>query len=213
MLPIVLGELYVLVRREGKAIGGTPGTSGGGHTFEDSVSRRIHGLSKDLGFRSISARHTLELPTFSGIRHQIDCSFDIADISYLLECKRRKMSTKDQIHYFNSVIADYTLGLRLKNANRSVKGIFLSTAAIDDNSLAYSLAYGLSIIDPVHPPLELLISREKDESLKSALVALREKIPPFNPLHYDRLAQEVAPETLLREYKFLLSHVEMAPGE
>jgi hypothetical protein len=208
----VLQELYLLVRREGLAIGGAGGTSDAGHTFEDTVSRRIHALSKDLGFQSTPARHTLELPTLSGTKHQIDCSFNIAEVSYLVECKRRKASAKDQIHYFNSVIADYTLGLRLRNAGHLVKGIFLSTAPVDDNSLAYSLAYGLAVIDPAHPPIEFLVAREKDESLKRAIVAFGEKVPPFNPLHRDRLNQEFAPETLLREYKFLLSHVKMPSG-
>ncbi len=207
MLSKVLSELYELTVKEAESMGKRRGTTEEGHSFEDVVSHTIHRMSKDVGFRSISARHTLELPTFSGIRHQFDCSFVLDDVIYLVECKRRKVSMKAQIHYFNSIVTDYVLGLKLRNENPMIKGVFLSTAELDDNSIAYATAYGLTVVDPAHPPLEYLIAKENNPDLRRALFALKEKVPSVSPLRNNRLFQEQTPMTLLREYEFLMSRV------
>lgn len=205
MLDDVLVSLYDLVRFEARTISSTGTTTAGGHSFEDLVSQKVHGLSRKLGFLSNPARHTLDLPTFSGIKHQFDCSFTLDDILFLVECKRRKMSTKEQIYYFNSTVSDYVLGCRLRGLQKKLGALFLSTAEVDNNSLNYALSYGITVIDPTHPPIGVLVKQSKDSELTIALERLRSEIPNESPLREPKLRQEFSPAELLRAYLFLAS--------
>ncbi len=202
----VLSELYDLVCREACSVPPTGTTPAGGHSFENLVSQRLHSLSKEWGFRSNPARYTLDRPTFSGIRHQIDSLFILeSGVMHLLECKRGKISTKVQMHYFNSIISDYVLGSRLKGLHYRYKGIFLSTAEVDSNSLTYAISFGITVVDPVHPPVEVMKKRSKDLNFKNVLSLLLRKMPGESPLYDPRLEQEFLPADLLREYEFLVS--------
>ena len=205
LLDEILADLCSLVRDEAKNVTSEGSSSSGGHSFEDAVSRRVHKLSKQLGFQSISARHVLDLPTFSGIKHQFDCSFTIGNATYAVECKRRKLATKNQVYYFNSTVSDYLLGCRLHGLQNRIRGVFLSTAEVDDNSLAYAMSYGMTVIDPVHPPIETMIKWTKDGDLLVALNRLKERMPSESPLAFPTLRQEFSSSELLREYLFLLS--------
>ena len=201
----ILAELHDLVCHEASSVPPTGTTPAGGHSFENLVSQRLHGLSKEWDFRSNPARYTLDRPTFSGIRHQIDSLFILESRMYLLECKRRKISTKEQMHYFNSIISDYVLGSRLRGQHYRYKGIFLSTAQVDSNSLTYAMSFGITVVDPVHPPVEVMMKRSKDANFRTALSLLLGRMPGENPLYDSRLEQEFLPADLLREYEFLAS--------
>ena len=208
----VLTELYDLVCHEAGSVPPTGTTPAGGHSFENLVSQRLHGLSKEWDFRSDPARYTLDRPTFSGIRHQIDIPFILESRMYLLECKRRKISTKEQMHYFNSIISDYVLGSRLKGLRYRYKGIFLSTAEVDSNSLSYAISFGITVVDPIHPPVEVMRKRSKDTNFRNALGLLLRKLPAENPLYDPRVEQEFLPADLLREYEFLASRWKSGRG-
>jgi hypothetical protein len=208
----VLAELHDLVCHEAGSVPPTGTTPAGGHKFENLVSQRLHRLSKEWGFRSNPARYTLDRPTFSGIRHQIDSLFILESRMYLLECKRRKISTKEQMHYFNSIISDYVLGSRLKGLHHKYKGVFLSTAEVDSNSLTYAISFGITVVDPIHPPVEVIRRRARDPNFRNAVGSLLQKLPGENPLYWPRLEQEFQPADLTREYEYLASRWKSGRG-
>ena len=82
----VLTELYDLVCHEAGSVPPTGTTPAGGHSFENLVSQRLHRLSKEWNFRSDPARYTLDRPTLTGIRHQIDIPIILESRKYMLEC-------------------------------------------------------------------------------------------------------------------------------
>ncbi len=140
------------------------------------------------------------------MKHQFDCWFGRENLDYVVECKRRKIATKEQIYYLNARIIDYILGLRKVDGkmDRRIKGVFVSTAPVDDNSLAYSFAYGITVIEPMSPPIECLLLGSHDSSLTDALTRLQTVVPKFNPIFDDKYEIEPSPETLVKDYRYLI---------
>lgn len=202
----IYGRVYDLVINEAKLVEDSGSSSKSGHTFEDVVARGIYDACYRTSYQCKPARHTPNLPTFSGMKHQFDCWFGKENLDYVIECKRRKASTKDQIYYLNARIIDYILGLKKEDGNfdRRIKGIFVSTAPVDDNSLAYAFAYGMTVIEPLSPPLELLLIDCKEHSTVEAVHRLEQALPKFNPIFDDTYELQLNPETLVRDYRYLV---------
>ena len=199
-----MARIYGLVVHEAKLVKSSGSDTKKGHTFEDIVSRSVYDICLEVDYQCKSARHTPNLPTFSGARHQFDCWFGSEDVDYVVECKRRKMATKDQIYYLNARLIDYVLGLKQRDDSRKIKGVFVSTAPVDDNSLSYSFAYAMDIIEPGTPPIEHMISEESDPVIREGLNALYSKLPKFNPLFGDVLENTSSFDTLVKDYRYLL---------
>ena len=141
-----------------------------GHLFENVTAQKIYSHARSLGLRPNPPRHTLNYPTFSGGSYQFDASFSLGDVTYVIECKRTKMPAKGHIHYFNSQILDYLLGAKIRKQNLVMKGIFLSTVKVRESSMIYAIANGITVIDPVSPPLEYMVSTLKEGSVLSRYV-------------------------------------------
>jgi hypothetical protein len=200
----ILSSLYEIVCQEATKLS-HKGMVKEAFQFEDKICDAIK-FSAEKDTYVSSPREILNLPTFSGNKHQVDCFFTYNKITYVAECKRRQIATKDQIYYFNSILLDYVLGLKVQHIDHFVKGIFISTAPIDDNSLRYCIVYAITVIHPDFPPMEYMLSKTADENLNCALKTLYEKLPGLNPLfkeeridylHWNSLS-------LLDEYKFLI---------
>jgi len=154
-----------------------------GRRFEDETSEEIYSLAYEQGFQPNPPRLTLELPTISGNRYQFDASFRHDNTWYLVECKNTRTAAMDYVYYFNSKILDY---LYATSNNDRFKGIFLSAVDVPDSAWRYSIAYGLRILDPISPPLELMINNcGRDMSLKVALERYLEKIKSLSLHNWD----------------------------
>lgn len=175
-----------------------------GHLFEDVTAQKIYSHARSLGLRPNPPRHTLNYPTFSGDSYQFDASFSLGDDIYVIECKRTKMPAKVHIHYFNSQIFDYLLGAKIRKQNLLMKGIFLSTVKVRESSMIYAIANGITVIDPVSPPMEYMVSTLKEGSvLSKAMKELLDKLPDSSSiLDFDRVRRWSASD-LFKEYRFL----------
>jgi hypothetical protein len=200
----ILSSLYEVVCEEATKLS-HKGIFKEAFQFEDKICGAIK-FSAEKGIYVSPPREILNLPTFSGNKYQVDCFFTYNKITYAVECKRRQITTRDQIYYFNSILLDYVLGLKVHHIDHFVKGIFISTAPIDDNSLKYCIVYAITVIHPDFPPIEYMLSKAADENLKRALMILQEKLPHLNPLfkegQVDNLHRDAL--NLLDEYKYLI---------
>lgn len=153
-------------------------------------------------------RRILNLPTLSGVKHQVDCFFTYDRTTCVIECKRRQFTTIEQVSYFNSILIDYILGLKVQRADHLVNGIFVSTAPLDDGSLKYCIVYAITVIHPDFPPIIHMLNTTKDEDLKRALKILNEKLPTVHPLYRENELNELdrSSLSLLNEYTHLISH-------
>jgi hypothetical protein len=199
----LFSSLYSLVKEEAKVKRKMTRTRAG-HLFEDVTAQEIYSHARSLGLRPNPPRHTLSYPTFSGGSYQFDASFSLGDVTYVIECKRTKMPAKVHIHYFNSQILDYLFGAKIRKDNLVMKGIFLSTVKVRESSMIYAIANGITVIDPVSPPLEYMISTLKEGSvLSKAMKQLLEKWPDSSSiLDFDRVRRWSASD-LFKEYRFV----------
>jgi len=199
----LFSSLYSLVKEEANIKGKMTRTRAG-HIFEDVTAQKIYSHARSLGLRPNPPRHTLGYPTFSGGSYQFDASFCLGDVTYVIECKRTKMPAKVHIHYFHSQILDYLLGAKIRKENLLMKGIFLSTVKLRESSMIYAIANGITVIDPVSPPLEYMVSTLKEGSvLSKAMKELLNKLPDSSSiLDFDRVRRWSASD-LFKEYRFL----------
>lgn len=176
---------------------------GAAHAFEDATAQKIYFHAKGLGLRPTPPRHTLNYPTFSGDTHQFDASFRVGNITYVIECKKRKMAAKEHIHYFNSKVLDYVLGARARGESFPMKGIFLSTVEVGEASMIYAIAYGIMIIDPVSPPIEhMMATVSRNSPLWRALQDLKDKLPNLHVSDFNVADRRPATD-LYNQYRFL----------
>jgi hypothetical protein len=193
----ILDALYTLVRSEA-------GKSGvkEGYEFEEKVSHKIYVTAKSLGIDTFPPRYSPTLPTLSGNKYQIDASFLDHNTHYFIECKRREFSDNEHVYYFNGKILDYKLAATLPG---SVKGVFLSTASVDDSSKAYAITYGMTIIDPESPSIEQMIASAPNGSkLRQALLLHEEKKLRARARIELVKKPDFTSRDLLKEYKFLV---------
>jgi len=198
----LLSALYLLVKEEEKEITSRTGI-GAGHAFEDTTAQKIYFHAKELGLRPNPPRYTLDYPTFSGNVHQFDASFRFGNITYVIECKKRKMAAKEHIYYFNSKVLDYVLGAKVRGESFPMKGIFLSTVEVGETSMIYAIAYGILVIDPASPPVEHMMSTLSEGSaLWKALQDLKDKFQSLHVSDFDATGQRPAAD-LYNHYRFL----------
>ena len=172
-----------------------------GRRFEDVTSEEIYTLAYEQGFQPNPPRLTLDLPTISGNNHQFDASFRHDNIWHLVECKNTKTAAMDYVYYFNAKILDYQYASRTGDG---VKGVFLSAVEVPDSAWRYSIAYGLRILDPVSPPLELMMkSCDEDPSLRVALGRYLEKINSLSLNNWDLFDFNTV--RMLEEYRYYSS--------
>lgn len=194
--------MYNLVRSE--ATQKDKSSSRIGYKFENIAAQRIYHLAKELGLKPNPPRYTLKYPTFSGNFHQFDNSFTFKRIIYVIECKRREVSAKDHIYYFNSKILDYLFGAKVRRENLPMKGIFLSTIEVGESSMIYAIAYGITVIDPRSPPIEhMLLTSKEDSPVHKALEELRQKLPDQTRILDFEHTLTKKPADLYKKYRYL----------
>jgi hypothetical protein len=135
-----------------------------GFSFEDHVSQRAYQQIRKYPITVLPPRSTLNYPTVSTLRHQFDVTEVNENTFFVVECKKRGTTLIDQVFSFNSKILDYALEDRFAD-HFGIKGIFLSTAEMNDNIRKYAFAYGMIPIDPTFPPIQSMINHtnESDE--------------------------------------------------
>jgi len=176
-----------------------------GHAFEDIATHRVYELSRELGLKPNPQRHTLNLATVSGNHYQFDVSFTLEKVVYIIECKKRKLTSSEHIYYFNAKLLDHQLATKAADTSQ-IRGIFLSSAQVEDGAKAYAIAYGIIVIDPESPSIEQMIATTREGSpLHDELSRLRDKINDNRICFQSTQGSETAPKTLLQQYKFLLN--------
>lgn len=173
-----------------------------GHEFEDKVAREIWQCARLSNVQTLPSRHTLDLPTVSGQKHQFDASYRIDKNFHLFECKRTKTTPIEDVYYFNAKIIDYALKFNSENRPFVFKGTFISYNSVGDQSLTYALAYGLGIIDPETPPLEMIIDTTKDINLRSAVEHFRETLPKLEKVLFMKSEENINAPELCKKYRF-----------
>lgn len=197
----LLFALFELVKREESLE--VADRAAAGHAFEDRASQKVYLVAKTLGLQAYPPRSTLPLPTFSGLEYQLDASCAWGQNVCLIECKRRKLSVREQIYYFNAKIIDYVLGCMSEGRGERFKGLFLSTAQLDRSSVIYAWAYGMDVLDPYSPPIGYMLRTAKNGDLRKALQDLKQKVPVINPLYTPNQKRVLQTETLYSRYTFL----------
>ena len=153
------------------------------------------------GFTPLPSRQVLDWPTISGNQYQFDALFTTSEYTHAIECKRKKLTTNENLFYFNAKILDYVLATKV----RQLQGIFLSTAPIERSAKVYALGYGLTAIDPQTPPLDYLMGRTASEGpLGKALALLKQKIDG-TIFTFSLDGRTHPPTSLYSEYEFLLN--------
>lgn len=164
MLKQILCSLYELIQVESSLTDADRGPQGEGHDFESRVASSLFGLGKQYGsnhnFAALPARYMLREHTYSGNQYQFDAAFIYESVFFGIECKKKEITTNENLYYFGAKIIDYKLGKMKKN----IVGIFLSTSEIENAARNYALAYGITAIDPKWPPVEYLLSKTPENS-------------------------------------------------
>lgn len=177
-----------------------------GHIFEDDISAILKSFS-DIS--EVKVRRSIGYPTMSGITdHQFDCSFKYKGKMHVIECKRQnQLASKNQIYYFNSIIIDHILGMKVDGLNEELYGIFLSTSDLDDKSMVYAITCGIKFVTPNYPPLEYLLSKIESESEFGRSVRFTMSLMPNkNPLLRDPIIRNnPSPAQLFEQYLSLLT--------
>ncbi|HEY4699245.1 MAG TPA: hypothetical protein VIH27_02590 [Nitrososphaerales archaeon] len=183
----------------------TLGPSTTGHQFEGKVAANLRKYQPPLS--DIENRRYLPYPTYSGMRHQYDCIFKLDGIIYVIECKRQSQdASKNQIYYFNSLITDHILGIKADKLTNELRGIFVSTTDLDDNSMIYATTNGIRIVTPKMPPLEYMLGKvEGNRYLKKNIEHLLSVIMVKSPLFSDSIMRrDPLPATIHEEYMSIL---------
>jgi len=202
MIDSLLSTLYLLVKEETKKTKGKTDI-GAAHVFEDTTAQKIYHHAKELGLQPNPQRYTLNYPTFSGNTYQFDASFRLGNITYVIECKKRKMAAREHIYYFNSKVLDYVLGARVRGGSFPMKGIFISTVKVGKTSMIYAIAYGILVIDPSSPPVEhMMATVVPNSALWRALQDLKGKLPNLHVSDFDVAGSRPAAD-LYNHYRFL----------
>lgn len=193
--------LYSLVQEEAKlAVSGSKALLG--HEFEDKVAKSIWQCARLSHVQTLTPRHTLDLPTVSGQKHQFDAAYRVEKNFHVFECKKTKTTPIEDVYYFNAKVIDYALRFNPESTPFLFKGTFVSQSVVGDQSLNYALAYGLEIIDPVTPPLEVIIETVKDTNLKSAVEHFRDTLPRLEKVLFNKSGYNVDPAELCKMYRF-----------
>jgi hypothetical protein len=86
-----------------------------------------------------------------------------------------------------------------------MKGIFLSTVKVKDNSMIYAIAHGITVIDPVSPPVEhMLTTANEGSALGKALKALCDGWPSSSSIFDSDISGRKPAASIFAEYRFLL---------
>ena len=178
----LLAYLFEIVETESKTLRKTISSSKAGFKLEDSICLKIAEFCIKYRMDYVNVyppRYDLDLPTFSGERHQLDLVIQHNNTYFLGESKRRegKGATKDQLRCFSAKLIDYGLGAYKSHLNTFFRGLFLSTDNIPDPTAVYAIGCGITVISPYFPPVEYLLS-ELDEAsmLRKNLNELKKEI-------------------------------------
>lgn len=136
-----------------------------GHEFEDLTVEKVYTACHRLGtLRPFPPRYTLELPTVSGLYHQIDVVVREGSSGYhLVECKFKQSANIAELYAFNGKILDYAFGAQARDRKTWFRGYFLTTSlSVSKSFYKYALAWGITFIAPgCPPPPEHMLSKTK----------------------------------------------------
>lgn len=173
-----------------------------GHDFEDSVYKIIWEWANTSNAQPLPPRHTLVLPTISGHTYQFDAGYKSGNTYHLFECKRVKMSVTENVHYFTSKIIDYQYKMDPNISPNEFQGTFISNSEVGDQSLEYALAYGITVVDPETPPLELILSTKIEENLKIVIKDFLDSLPNLKNVLCHGYKLNINSKELCKKYRF-----------
>jgi hypothetical protein len=125
-------------------------------------------LKSIRNYSPLTPRTTLNLPTISGLHHQIDAIVrEGSSIYHLIECKFTQNADIEELYALNSKLIDYTLAARKKGQKQQFFGYFLAgRVGVNDNFYQYAISWGISLIVPHGlPPLSYMLHQSNPESI------------------------------------------------
>ena len=186
MINELIAFLYERIKNESEKVRTRKPTTREGFELEKTLELAMAQFCHERKATTITiypARYELDAPTFSGQRHQFDLMVQDGNHYIVAECKRRKgTSTRDQILTFCAKLIDYGLGFHVYKYESSIRGVFLSTAAVPDGSVVYALGMGVEPIAVNFPPIEYLLTVIKEGTpLRQKLLDIRKEIAVMWP--------------------------------
>ena len=177
-----MAYVYEIIEKESQTLRKTLSASKAGFKLEDSISLKMAEFCNKNRMDYVNVyppRYELDLPTFSGEKHQFDVVIQHENTYFLGESKRRKgkTTTKDQLRCFSAKLMDYGLGADKFRQSTYFRGLFLSTADIPRATAVYAIGCGITLVSPYFPPVEYLLSKLSENSpLRKNLNELKKEI-------------------------------------
>ena len=132
-----------------------PGIPSSGKKFEDFMFKQLYQAVRQHGASDVyPPRYTLRQATSSGIFHQFDLLVRGDELT-AVECKFRKKVGIDALFAFVGKLLDY---------REPPKGIFVTTAELNEDSFCYALAHHISIVCLSLPPVEYMMQYVKSDT-------------------------------------------------
>lgn len=175
-----------------------------GHRFEDTAAKAAYEALVHVGVTPRQPRHTLALPTVSGLRHQFDIVVPDGSRWFTIELKHRSSAQIEQLYAFVAKLLDYALAARLHGTGHEFTGVFVSTAPrLNDHFRQFALAYGVVAIAPDLPPCQVLEECPQDESVRRDAVDLARRIEAPLPTVAIQPARRAEAALLVQEWQAL----------
>lgn len=153
----VLWELLTADRVQGLNTDGSAG-----HAFEDLTLELVYAACLEKGhLQPFPPRYTLQLPTVSGLHHQVDVGArEGAALYHIIECKFKHTVPVEHLYALSAKVMDYAIGARVHGHNSRFRAYMLaSPAQCNDNMYRYALAWGITLVAPGnYPPPEYMLA-------------------------------------------------------
>lgn len=201
----IVTTLYRLACEQSKLprIGRSAEASIQGHRFEDLAAKAAYEALVQVGVMPRLPRHTLQLPTLSGLSHQLDLVVSEGLTLFAIELKHRSLSNIDQLQAFIAKLLDYALAARNLGTGHRFSGVFVSTASsLNDHFRQYALAYGVLPIAKDLPPCVVLHECPGDPTVRRDALDLSARLAVPLP-EATIMRQRNDPSVLLQEWKAL----------
>jgi len=148
-------------------------------------------------------RKELELPSFTGQKHQFDITIPDGNLYWTIECKREQQVEKAQAYAFVAKILDHALGVKLFHSNCELRGIFVSQTRLKETIRKYLLCFGVLPMDPNLPPIEYLLERTGTKSLRDELKMLKSQLSLSLPSLLEEKEYAIKIDGLLKHWERL----------
>jgi hypothetical protein len=203
-LSVAIRTLYALVEgANGSAVlrDSLP-ASVAGHRFEDEAVKAAYQALVRVGVAPLPPRHTLQLPTISGLYQQFDVVVPDRRRYFIVELKRRSHSEIEQLFAFVAKLLDYAIAAQIQATGHTFTGLFVSTASrLNDRFRQFAISYGVIPLAVDLPPCQVIEERTNEPGLlQDAADFARRLSSPLPKLALQSPAR-VPPSLLLAEWK------------